>query len=170
MRIPRRVPLAVPLALALAATVGLTVGSGQQTVPFQGGIPVAPTGLANRPLPDKPVEFDTGEGQRIRAVVMTKGLKFPWALTFTPDGAMLITERTGQLRIIRNGVLDPKPVPGGPTGYFAGESGLPGAVHGYMDIALHPRFAETRLLYLSYTKPLDEKRRTVAIADRKSVV
>ena len=60
VRIPCRVPLAVPLALALAATVGLTVGSGQQTVPFQGGIPVAPTGLANRPLPDKPIEFDTG--------------------------------------------------------------------------------------------------------------
>src|SRR5688572_7990243 len=83
VRIPRRVPLAVPLALALAATAGRTVGSGQQTVPFQGGIPVAPTGLANRPLPDRPMEFDTGEGQRIRVVVMTKGLKFPWALTFT---------------------------------------------------------------------------------------
>ena len=164
MRISRRVPLAVPLALVLAATVGLKVGSGQQTVPFQGGIPVAPTGLANKPLPDKPIEFDTGEGQRIRVVVVTKGLKFPWALTFTPDGAMLVTERTGQLRIVRNGVLDPKPVPCGPTGYFAGESGLPGAVHGYMDIALHPKFAENKFVYLSYTKPLDEKRRTVAIA------
>ena len=157
MRIPRRVPLAVPLALAFAATVGLTVGSGQQTVPFQGGIPVAPTGLANRTLPDKPMEFDTGEGQRIRVVVMTKALKFPWAIAFTPDpstplGAggptMLITERTGQLRVMRNGVLDPKPIPGGPTGYFAGESGLPGAVHGYMDVALHPKFAENKLLYL----------------------
>jgi glucose/arabinose dehydrogenase len=167
VRITRRAPLAVPLALALAATVGLTVGSGQQTVPFQGGIPVAPTGLANRPLPDKPMEFDTGEGQRIRVTVVTKGLKFPWALAFTPDGATLITERTGNLRIMRNGVLDPKPVPGGPTGYFAGESGLPGAVHGYMDIALHPKFAENKLLYLSYTKPLDEKRRTVAIARAK---
>ena len=183
MRIPRRAPLALLLALALVATVGLAVGSGQQTVPFQGGIPVAPTGLANRPLPDKPMEFDTGEGQRIRVVVMTKGLKFPWALAFlpapsTPLGAggptMLITERTGHLRIIRNGVLDPNPVPGGPTGYFAGESGLPGAVHGYMDIALHPKFAENRLLYLSYTKPLDEKRRTVGIArarfDGKSLI
>ncbi len=55
-------------------------------------------------------------------------------------------------------------MPGGPTGYFAGESGLPGAVHGYMDIALHPKFAENKLVYLSYTKPLDEKRRTVGIA------
>jgi glucose/arabinose dehydrogenase len=166
VRITRPV-LAVPLALALAATVGLTVGSGQQTVPFQGGIPVAPTGLANRPLPDKPVEFDTGEGQRIRVTVLTKALKFPWALTFIPDAStptMLITERTGQLRLMRNGVLDPQPVAGGPKGYFAGESGLPGAVHGYMDVAVHPKFVENRLVYLSYTKPLDEKRRTVAIA------
>ena len=58
----------------------------------------------------------------------------------------------------------PKPVAGGPASYWAGESGLPGAVHGYMDIALHPRFAENRFVYLTYTKPLDEKRRTVAIA------
>ena len=44
------------------ATVGLRVGSAQQTVPFQGGIPLAPSGLAKRPLPDKPMEFDTGRG------------------------------------------------------------------------------------------------------------
>ena len=51
-----------------------------------------------------------------------------------------------------------------PVSYWAGESGLPGAVHGYMDVALHPRFADNHFVYLSYTKPLDEKRRTVAIA------
>jgi glucose/arabinose dehydrogenase len=161
------------LALALVATIGSQVGRGQQAVPFKGGIPVAPLGLANRPLPDKPLEFDTGEGQRIRVVAVTKGLSFPWSLTFLPDpstslGAggvtMLVAERTGKLRVIRNGVLDPQPVPGGPQSYWTGESGLPGAVHGYMDVALHPQFAQNRLLYLSYTKPLDEKRRTVAIA------
>ena len=48
--------------------------------------------------------------------------------------------------------------------YWTGESGLPGAVHGYMDIALHPQFAQNRLVYLSYTKPLDDKRTTVAVA------
>jgi glucose/arabinose dehydrogenase len=154
------------LVFALAATVGSQVGSGQQTVPFQGGIPVAPSGLANRPLPDKPMEFDTAEGQRIRAVVVAKGLAFPWAVTFLPGPGvtMLVTERTGKLRIVRDGVLDPQPVAGGPTAYFAGESGLPGAVHGYMDIALHPQFADNKYVYLSYTKPLDEKRRTVGIA------
>jgi glucose/arabinose dehydrogenase len=153
-----------PLALLLVAAAGSLVGSGQQKVPFEGGIPIAPKGLAPRPLPDKPVEFDTGEGQNIRVVVVTKALEYPWSLAFLPDGGMLVTERAGRLRIIRNGVLDPKPVAGAPASYWAGESGLPGAVHGFMDIALHPRFAENRFVYLTYTKPLDEKRRTVAIA------
>ena len=156
--------LAAPLALALIVTTGAQVGFGQQTVPFQNGIPVAPSGLAKRPLPDKRVVYDTAEGQRIRVVVVTKALSYPWSATFLPDGSMLVTERTARLRIIRKGTLDPQPVAGTPTGYFAGESGLPGAVHGYMDVALHPRFAENQLVYLSYTKPLDEKRRTMAIA------
>ena len=64
---------------------------------------MAPSGLAKRPLPDKPMEFDTAEGQRIRVVVMTTGPEVPLGLTFLPDGTMLVTERTGQLRIIRNG-------------------------------------------------------------------
>jgi glucose/arabinose dehydrogenase len=155
---------ACALAMVLVATIGSRIGSAQQTVPFAGGIPIAPKGLAARPLPDKPVEFDTAEGQKIRVVVVTKALEYPWSLVFLPDGSMLVTERAGRLRIIRNGVLDPQPIAGGPASYWTGESGLPGAVHGYMDIALHPRFAENRYVYLTYTKPLDEKRRTVAIA------
>ena len=137
---------------------------GQHKVPFQNGIPVAPLGLANRPLPKLPMEFDTGEGQRIRVVAVTRELEYPWSLAFLPDGTMLVTERTGKLRAIRNGVLDPEPVAGGPVGYFAGQSGLPGAVHGYMDIVLHPKFAENHFVYLTYTKPLDEKRRVAALA------
>ena len=77
---------------------------------------------------------------------------------------MLVTERDGDLRVIRNGKLDPNPVAGGPAAFFTGESGLPGAVHGYMDIALHPQFAQNQLLYLSYTKPLAENRTTFAVA------
>jgi len=159
------------LAALFVTTVVLLVltvaGFAQQTVPFAGGIPVAPHGLAARTLPDKPMEFDTGEGQKIRVVVVTKALEYPWSLAFLPDGSMLITERAGRLRIIRNGVLDPQPIAGGPASYWTGESGLPGAVHGYMDIALHPRFAENHYVYLTYTKPIDEKRRTVAIARGK---
>ena len=61
-------------------------------------------------------------------------------------------------------MLDAKPVAGAPASYWAGESGGPGAVHGYMDIALHPRFAENHLVYVTYTKPLDGSKRTTAIA------
>jgi glucose/arabinose dehydrogenase len=137
----------------------------QQNVPFDKtfNIPVAPTGLAGRKLPKLPMEFDTGEGQRIRVVAVTRALEYPFSLAFLPDGNMLVTERAGRLRIIRNGVLDPKPV-GGPPSYWSGESGAPGAVHGYMDIALHPKFADNGYIYLTYTKPIDEKRRVVAIA------
>ena len=157
MRIPS-------LALVLAAIVGSQVGFAQRTVPFTGGIPLAPGGLAGHHLPKMPVVYDTGEGQRIRVVAVTTALEYPWALAFLPDGTMLVTERAGRLRIIRNGKLDPQPVVGAPASYWAIESGLPGAVHGFMDVAIHPKFAENGLVYLSYTKPIDEKRRTVAIA------
>jgi glucose/arabinose dehydrogenase len=127
-------------------------------------IPVAPRGLANHPLPPLPVEYDTAEGQRIRVVAVTRDIESPFCIAFLPDGAMLVTERAGRLRIIRDGKLDPTPVAGGPVGYGAGESGLPGAVHGYMDVVLHPRFAENHFVYLSYTKSIDEKRKVLALA------
>jgi glucose/arabinose dehydrogenase len=149
-----------PLVFLLLAEVD----SAQQKVPFQNGIPVAPTGLAGRKLPNLPVTYDTGEGQKIRVSAVTRALEFPFSLAFLPDGGMLVTERAGRLRVIRNGVLDPKPVAGTPASYWSGESGLPGAVHGYMDVALHPRFAENGFIYLVYNKPVDEKKRAVALA------
>ena len=154
-----------PRSLALLGLIA-AAASAQQKVQWDSkfNIPIAPTGLAHRPLPDHPVVFDTAEGQNIRVVVVTKALEYPWAMAFLPDGSMLVTERPGRLRIIRKGVLDPKPVAGAPASYWAGESGGPGAVHGYMDIALHPRFAENHFVYLTYTKPLDGGKRTTAIA------
>jgi glucose/arabinose dehydrogenase len=151
-------------AVASVAFGALHVAARQRVIPFQNNIPVAPTGLSGKPLPSGPVEFDTAEGQRIRVSVYARGLTTPFGIAFLPDGAMLVTERISQLRIIRNGALDPKPVPGGPAAYHAGESGLPGAVHGYMDVVLHPRFAENRYVYLSYTKPINATTRRGAIA------
>ncbi len=152
------------LAVALVATVGTQVGSAQQKVPFAGGIPVAPLGLANRPLPKLPMDFATGEGQGVRVTALVTGLENPWTLAFLPDGSMLVTERPGRLRIVRNGKLDPQAVAGGPMARNLGVSGEPGAVHGYMDVVLHPKFADNKLVYVCYTKPLDAKRQTTAIA------
>jgi glucose/arabinose dehydrogenase len=166
-----RIRLAAPLALLLVATAGLQVGFGQQKVPMMPGglgIPIAPRGLwpdgTGKRLPVTPMVYDTAEGQKIRVVVVTKALAFPWSLAFTPNGDILVTEREGRLRVIRNGVLDPKPISGGPVARNLGVSGEPGAVHGYMDIALHPGFATNHLVYISYTKPIDAKSQTVAIA------
>jgi aldose sugar dehydrogenase len=153
-----------PFAVLLAVIAGAASGIGQQKVPFAGGIPVAPVGLAGKPLGAGPFLYDTGEGQRIRVVVVTKALSYPFSMTWLPDGAMLVTERMGKLRMIRNGVVDPQPVTGVPMNYGTGESGLPGAVHGLMDIVLHPQFAQNKYIYLNYTKQLDPKRNTVAIA------
>lgn len=64
------------------------------------------------PLPDTPQEFNKF-GQRFR-VVPIKGLARPWALAWLPNGDILITERAGALRVVRNGVLDPEPITGIP--------------------------------------------------------
>src|SRR5262245_10557669 len=155
MRTVRLVLYVLAFVAILHLDRGRHVLFGQQKVPFANGIPVAPSGLTARPLPEKPIELDTAEGPRVRVVVHASGLSYPTSIAFLPDGTMLVTERFGKLRRISHGVLDPQPVPGGPVAYAAGESGLPGAVHGYMDIALHPKFAENRFVYLAYTKPID---------------
>jgi aldose sugar dehydrogenase len=140
------------------------IAFAQQKVPFANGYPVAPTGLSDQPLGKGPFVYRTAEQQDVRVSIVARGLEYPYSLAFLPGGELLVTERAGRLRIIRNGVLDPKPITGGPASRFAGKSGDVGAVHGYMTVVLHPRFAENHWIYFSYTKPLDDKRATVAVA------
>ena len=155
-RIARLVTFALSFTV-LAVVLLSTSGAAQQKVPFRGDTPIAPSGIPKVPLPDQPVVYDTAEGQKIRVVVHTAGLSHPWSLAFLPDATMLVTERDGRLRIIRNGTLDPKPVEGVPTIKRAGLSGL-------MDVVLHPQFATNNFVYLSYAKPLNEKETATAIA------
>ena len=95
-------------------------------------------GPAANALGDGPFEIQTETGP-VRLTVVTKGLDHPWGLAFLPDGSMLVTERPGRLRVVRNGVLDPTPIAGVPQVRSAVLGGL-------LDIALHPAFAENRLL------------------------
>src|ERR1700719_2999283 len=90
-------------------------------------------------LEDGPWTYRTADAE-VRAVVVAKGLSHPWSIAFLPNGDMLVTERAGRLRIIRHGVLDPKPVPGLPQVYANRLDGL-------LDLALHPNFAENKLVY-----------------------
>ena len=116
-------------------------------------------GLPAVPLPTEPRIFDTAEQPQVRLVVLTRGLEHPWGLAFLPDGRLLVTERPGRLRLIRDGVLDPVPVSGVPEVHAVGLAGL-------MDVALHPRFSENQLVYLTYSKPSGEGARVTLARGR----
>src|SRR5262245_27803053 len=90
-----------------------------------------------------------------------RGFVYPWALAFLPNGDMLVTEQgRNTLRIVRAGVLDPSPVTGLPQGITSTRRDTAG-----VDIAVHPGFAENRLVYVAYWKPRSgaENVRTAAL-------
>ncbi len=113
---PRRVPHSLKAALAVAAA-----------------LPALPAAA----------QIIQSEEHAFRLVEIVRGLEQPWSLAFVPDGRMLITEKGGRLRIVKDGRLEPQAVAGLPEVAVHGQGGL-------MDVALHPRFAENGLVYLSY--------------------
>jgi aldose sugar dehydrogenase len=80
-----------------------------------------------------------------RVVPVAEGLVQPWSIAFLPGGDLLITERPGRLRIVRNGKLLPTPVAGVPEVAYENQGGL-------LEVALHPSFASNRFVYLTYAK------------------
>ncbi|HVH29192.1 MAG TPA: PQQ-dependent sugar dehydrogenase [Vicinamibacterales bacterium] len=96
--------------------------------------------------------FETN-AHKIRIVTIADGLSDAWSLAFLPNGDMLVTERTGGLRLIKGGVLQPEPIAGVPEVRYRNHGGM-------LDIALHPRFAENNLVYLTYSKPKDKSATT----------
>jgi len=84
-------------------------------------------------------------GGQIRVVTVATGLFHPWGLGFLPDGGILVSERNGRLRLIRDGKLLPETVWTSPTP--AGE-----AADSLHFVAVHPKFAENGLVYVSYPK------------------
>jgi glucose/arabinose dehydrogenase len=91
-----------------------------------------------------------------RVVPVADGLEHPWAIAFLPGGDILVTERPGRLRVIRNGRLLPAPVEGVPPVFAVGQGGL-------LDVVPHPEFATNRLVYLTYSKPLGGQESTTAV-------
>lgn len=83
------------------------------------------------------------EEHSFRVVRVVSGLEQPWSLAFLPDGRMLVTEKAGRLRVIREGKLLERAIAGLPAVTVHGQGGL-------MDVALHPRFRENGWIYLSY--------------------
>jgi glucose/arabinose dehydrogenase len=94
-----------------------------------------------------------------RVVPILEPLVQPWSIAFLPGGDMLITERPGRLRIVRNGKLLPAPVDGVPAVFHSSQGGL-------LEVAPHPNFATNRLLYLTYSKGDDKQSTTALIRGR----
>jgi aldose sugar dehydrogenase len=108
-------------------------------------------------LPDFPQHYQTTEYD-IQVDLIADGLSNPWSIAFLPDGNMLVTERAGNLRIIRDGQLDPRPISGVPEVKITVLGGL-------LDVLLHPDFDSNQILYLSYAKGHEDGRRsTTALA------
>jgi aldose sugar dehydrogenase len=132
-------PLVVAVTLVLTGIAGLAQQQPAGTPP--------PIVWPSPPLPDGPIVVETAVERQIRLIV-TKGLTQPWSMAFLPDGRILVTERPGRLRIVRNGALDPNPIAGMPQVYTQRLAGL-------LDLALHPRFSDNQLVYFTYHKPPD---------------
>ncbi|MCA6508478.1 MAG: PQQ-dependent sugar dehydrogenase [Pseudanabaena sp.] len=79
-----------------------------------------------------------------KQVTVAKDLERPWGMAWLPDGAILITERVGRVKIFRNGSLEQIAIAEIPNLFVSGQAGL-------MDISLHPRFAQNNLVYLTYS-------------------
>jgi glucose/arabinose dehydrogenase len=107
------------------------------------------------PALNVPQILDAKDG-KIRVVALATGLFHPWSLAFADSRTLLVTERDGRLRIIRDGLLLPEPAWTSPTP--PGESA--DSLH---FVAIHPKFSQNQFVYVSYPKR-DGERVTLAVA------
>lgn len=81
---------------------------------------------------------------------LASGLVNPWSVAFLPSGELLVTERTvGQLRLVKDGKVDPTPIAGLPEIFTKGQGGL-------LEVVTHPKYAENGWLYISFSSPKKE--------------
>jgi glucose/arabinose dehydrogenase len=91
-------------------------------------------------VPDPNGQVIHSEKQTFRIEVVASGLETPWGEAFLPDGRMLVTERTGAVRVVDHGKLSPTPVAGTPKVFVRQDGGM-------LDVAYHNGW-----IYLSYTE------------------
>ena len=147
--------------IAVVLILGPTLCYPQQAQPAGRGQQAAPA----PPRDTSPQVLDV-QGGKIRVVTVASGLFHPWGIAFADANTILVTERSGALRIIRNGVLAPQPVWTSP----APAAPPPAARRRRRTgndrlhfVAVHPDFAQNRLVYVSYPKT-GEKGSTLAVA------
>jgi len=96
----------------------------------------------------KTIELNTETG-KVNVKSIVTGLQNPWGLAVLPDGSFLVTERTGNLRIVQpNGTIG-APISGLPKIMNQGQGGL-------LDVVLAPDFATSKKIYFSYSEPAEK--------------
>ncbi|MFL9840174.1 PQQ-dependent sugar dehydrogenase [Sphingomonas sp. ST-64] len=113
-------PLSIAaLSLTLFACTGASPGNAPEPAAEASGLPFKVTPVA---------DFDA-----------------PWAMTFLPDGRMLVTEKAGQLVLLSADGKTKTMVSGVPTVDSAGQGG-------FMDVVLAPDFATSKRVYFSFSE------------------
>jgi glucose/arabinose dehydrogenase len=107
-------------------------------------VPVLAISVATSALAEEPREIRAGD-VTIEVTSIADGLENPWSVEVLPDGAFIVTERPGRMRIIRDGEVG-RPLGGLPRIAAVGQGGL-------LDLALSPDFAETRRLFFTAAAP-----------------
>ena len=116
-------------------------------------------GLHIDPVGQGPFYYDTAEDLDILVRVVARGLNHPWSMTWLPDGSALVTEKnSGTIRRIINDELQDEPVQGAPQGAVVS------LYKGLLDIVIHPDFANSPYVYMSYNKALPGGNEAIAIA------
>jgi aldose sugar dehydrogenase len=115
---------------------------------------IAPIALALPAAADEIFETENGP---INVEAFASGLSHPWGLTFLPEGGMLVTERGGNLRFVSDSGDVSDPISGVPQVVARGQGGL-------LDVALHPAFADNRLVYLTFSEAGDRGVNGTAVA------
>lgn len=127
---------ALSLALLITAAPACSKSDGAPSLPegaSGGGDASLQTTLAE-PAPN-------GE-TALSVETLADGLANPWSLAFLPDGSMLVTERNGGVKYIKDGVVS-EPLDGVPPAYQENQAG-------YFDILPHPDFATNQTVFLAY--------------------
>jgi glucose/arabinose dehydrogenase len=96
-------------------------------------------------------------GTRPFTVTEVADFDSPWAMTFLPDGRMLVTEKAGALLLVSTDGKSRTTVTGTPAVSSAGQGAL-------MDVVLHPGFAQNQLVYFSYSHAREDGLKGVVLA------
>jgi glucose/arabinose dehydrogenase len=100
--------------------------------------------LAALPACAETQQLDAG-GIAVNAETIAGGLQHPWGMEFLPDGAVLVTERPGRMRLIVDGKVS-EPVAGVPEVAARSQGGL-------LDVTIAPDFAKTGTIFFTYFEP-----------------